>query len=75
MGVYWVNVDFPLKSCTLHALGCTYEMKKAETDYKGLRRMKRDGGWLQFDSATVAEQHCKAKFSQLSFKKCKICEP
>ena len=75
MGDYWVNVDGPLKSCTLHALGCTYEMKKAETDYKGLRRIKRDGGWLPFDNPAAAERHCGAEFSKLNFKKCRSCQP
>lgn len=47
-----VNIDKPLKSLTAHTNpDCTFVTRyMAETPYKGLGEIKRDGGWLQFDS-------------------------
>ncbi len=67
---YWVNVDFTTKICTLHAPSCIYEMNKAETNYKGIGQLKRDGGWLQFESAAEAEMACRKRFPKLTYKKC-----
>ncbi len=51
----WINVDKPLKSCTLHsANSCTYVMKKSETNFKGINRIKRDGGWISFPNQSAA---------------------
>lgn len=75
MDAYWVNVDFPTKSCTLHAAGCRYEQNKYPTLSKGIRQLKRDGGWLPFNSAAEAEQHCNANFPNLTIKKCGTCKP
>ena len=70
---YWVNVDFPLRSCTLHSFGCIHEIKKADTAYKGIRTLKRDGGWLPFGSEAEAEAYCRAEFPDLAFKRCSRC--
>ncbi len=48
--LYWLNVDIPTKKCTLHRAGCIYETSKQETSLKGIRQLKRDGGWLSFSS-------------------------
>lgn len=42
-GEYWVNVDKPTKTCTIHVRGCKYENRKSETKYKGIGELKRDG--------------------------------
>ena len=72
---YWVNVDFPLKSCTLHRVECSYAMNRAETEYKGMGEMKRDGGWLHFANLFAAEQYCQEHFPTRLFKRCGICHP
>jgi len=58
-GEYWVNVDKPTKTCTIHVKGCEYENRKRETEYKGISKLKRDGGWLAFDSLESAQVYCK----------------
>lgn len=58
-GECWVNVDKPTKTCTKHVSGCTYEIGKRETKYKGIGNLKRDGGWLPFDSLKAAQDYCE----------------
>jgi hypothetical protein len=59
----WVNVDKPTKRCTIHANpNCVYVIRKRETSYKGIEKMKRDGGWLSFSTIEDAESFCKTKF-------------
>jgi hypothetical protein len=54
----WVNIDKPTKKCTIHSK-CTYLDKKRETKYKGILELKRDGGWLKFDSNNQAKEFIK----------------
>ena len=51
---YWMNVDKPTKTCVLHIEGCLYEKQKKETKWKGVGSLKRDGGWLRFNSPQEA---------------------
>lgn len=73
VGDYWLNVDIPTRSCTLHSMGCTYETKKAETPHKGLGRLKEHGGWLSFEGPKAAEAYCRAQYPKMDFKKCGRC--
>ncbi|ODA39420.1 hypothetical protein [Desulfosporosinus sp. BG] len=42
----WLDVDKPTHKCTLHTDGsCTYWQKKRETKFKGLGKLKYDGGY------------------------------
>ncbi|PLR92019.1 hypothetical protein [Bacillus sp. T33-2] len=41
----WVNIDKPTKKFTIHHK-CAYTEKMAETPFKGINEMKRDGGWF-----------------------------
>lgn len=53
--VVWVNVDIPSKHFVFHsALSCNYVGKMEETPFKGIGRLKRDGGWLSFDDRRTA---------------------
>jgi len=55
---YWVNVDKPTKTCTIHTDGiCEFERGKYETPYKGIGKLKRDGGWLHFSSREEAQEY------------------
>jgi hypothetical protein len=63
----WVNVDRPTRRCTLHTnLDCVYVARKQETLYKGLEKMRRDGGWFSFPTLKDAERFCKTRFSDYS---------
>lgn len=47
----WVNIDKPTKRYVVHSTSsCQYVNRKAETSYKGINELKRDGGWVAFDS-------------------------
>lgn len=60
----WLNIDKPTRKCTLHANSqCTHLLKKKETMYKGLGRLKRDGGWLYFGSTRVAVLYFQGNLS------------
>ncbi|HBV87533.1 MAG TPA: hypothetical protein DEF42_12975 [Desulfosporosinus sp.] len=59
----WLNVDKPLRTCTLHTDDCCiYWIKKEETNYKGLGHLKRDGGWLSFNDEKEAVIHKETSF-------------
>lgn len=56
----WVNVDKPTKKLTIHTdPSCEYVLNKRETNCKGIEEMKRDGGWVSFDSLEKAKYYCK----------------
>jgi len=66
----WVNIDIPLKRCTFHGCpSCIYVLKKKETDYKGIGRLKRDGGWIGFSNIETAQIYCKDFFNKGYLKK------
>lgn len=50
----WMNIDKPIKKCTIHS-NCSFLDKKSETNYKGILELKRDGGWLKFNSIHEAK--------------------
>lgn len=51
----WVNVDKPTKRYVIHtSASCQYVTGMAETRYKGINELKRDGGWVAFDSRSNA---------------------
>ena len=62
ISMIWVNIDKPLKSCTIHASNCTFVLKKQETKYKGVGKIKRDGGWLPFESLEDAYNFCREEY-------------
>jgi hypothetical protein len=50
-----VNIDIPMKKFTIHQdLSCTYVIKIQQTPYKGVNLLKRDGGWLSFETYSEA---------------------
>ena len=75
MDNYWVNVDLPTKRFVLHNPDCAYVDKKVETDYKGLLQIKRDGGWLSFETSAAAEQYRRENHPQTNFRRCEVCNP
>ena len=60
----WMNVDTPTKTCTMHRVGCRYEVGKYEIDRKGIEELKEDGGWLSFESLPHAEAHYHKTYEQ-----------
>lgn len=71
----WVNVDKPTKTCTIHAdEGCTYVKDRQETPFKGVGELKRDGGWISFNSVDEARNWCQSKYTRYEIKSCKLCD-
>ncbi len=65
--MFWVNVDEPdNRKCTIHREECRYVLR-SETPYKGIGRLKRDGGWFPFPSLEEAENHCKREWETKGF--------
>ena len=52
---YWLNVDIPTKAATLHTDMSPCTDARRETEYKGKKKLKRDGGWLRFESEAAAQ--------------------
>ncbi|WP_102027757.1 hypothetical protein [Salirhabdus sp. Marseille-P4669] len=61
----WVNIDIPTRKFTIHT-ECTYTKNMKETEYKGIERLKRDGGWVSFKSKDAAIKCHNQKFEDYS---------
>ena len=59
--MFWVNVDKPTQTCTIHKEGCQYILSE-ETSHKGIGELKDDGGWLSFTSIEEAEDYCQKEW-------------
>lgn len=70
---YWLNIDKPNKTATLHTVTCRYAIGKHETRYKGISFLKRDGAWFGFDTPAKAEQYANKQHSGYTFKRCARC--
>ncbi|WP_409274908.1 hypothetical protein V1499_06965 [Neobacillus sp. SCS-31] len=70
--MFWMNVDFPEKCCTVHKQYCSFILQN-ETDKKGIGQNLEDGGWHQFASLSEANEKYEKSYSQLKYKKCKKC--
>ena len=56
----WVNLNRILKRCTIHIdPDCIYVINKRETQYKGIGKLKRNGGWIDFPDIESAQLFCK----------------
>jgi hypothetical protein len=73
-----MNVDTPTRKCTIHVEGCTYEVNKKDTLYKGIAEIKRDGGWLHFSTIQETINHFQDRWAssgyQLSRCACLECD-
>ena len=67
--IYWLNIDYPRCENVLHRPGCRHEATKAETPYKGVGVLKRDGGWIALAGKVAVDRFLK----QLSFG-AKLCD-
>lgn len=65
--VYWMNVDVPTQKCTIHRIGCEHELRKYETNKKGIEKIKENGGWLSFQSLPAAEMHYRNHYQQRNY--------
>jgi hypothetical protein len=38
---------------------CAHASRVAQTSFKGIRQLLRDGGWLEFGRGSEAERYCQ----------------
>lgn len=70
--MFWINIDKPTKTVTIHSDTCKYVVKK-ETKYKGIERERRDGGWYTIDSTIDAQQFYYYSYPHFQRKICANC--
>ena len=74
----WLNIDFPEKKATLHINTCRHVLALGPTEFKGVGKMKRDGGWMPFESNAEAEEYIRSQLvdrPSVRFAKCGDCQP
>ncbi|GEL77833.1 hypothetical protein [Tenuibacillus multivorans] len=59
----WVNIDVPTQRFTLHR-ECMHTNRMCETPYKGIGKLKRDGGWIRFRNIDVAVKRQEEDYNQ-----------
>jgi hypothetical protein len=63
MKTVWANIDVTTKTFTVHGdRDCGSVSHIAETPYKGVDSLKRDGGWLSFGSRNAAMEEQRREF-------------
>jgi len=65
--MFWVNIDIPTKTCTMHTGDCIDTKRRRETKLKGVGLLKRDGGCLSFGTFVETEKYCKQEFGPRGF--------
>jgi len=71
--MFWMNIDKPTKTITIHSNTCKYVVKK-ETKYKGIERERRDGGWYLIDSTLESQQFYHYSYPHFDRKRCGSCQ-
>lgn len=67
----WANIDIPTKSFTIHHdAGCRHVFERGETPLKGLDELKRDGGWIQFETFLQAHDFWSENFGGFRLVQC-----
>jgi hypothetical protein len=71
-----VNIDVPTKIYTLHRPGCKQKPGR-EPKYKGFGTLKRDGGWLTFDTEAEARDDYQRRWQPRGYQwvNCSYCRP
>lgn len=71
---YWLNVDFPTSVAVLHMSKCRHTDDIAATGLKGIGRLKRDGGWVPFESREEAENYVRDLGRKATLRECVKCQ-
>lgn len=72
--MFWLDVDLPSGTATLHRSDCLHISPKA-SERKGVNEMRADGGWFSFDSAGAAMRFYKVKRLSGEVNACLLCKP
>lgn len=63
--MFWMNVDKVFKKCVIHREACPWVdwvRNEGKPEFKGIGELKRDGGWLAFDSVREAENRWREEW-------------
>ena len=73
--MFWLNIDRPTGVWKLHKETCRF-CKPRETLNKGLKQMKKDGGWFQAKTYSDALDHFNKEHGFKEYwQTCKECKP
>jgi hypothetical protein len=72
--MFWLNADKTTNIYKLHRVSCRYG-KPRETEYKGVDKMKRNGGWFKFASFEDAYRFYTRKKINAIWQPCRVCNP
>lgn len=72
--MFWLNVDYSQRRCTLHTADCTWRQQE-ETDGKGIGRLLDKGGWLSFQYPEQAHNYYRERWQpqRYAFIRCSNC--
>lgn len=70
---YWLNVDFPTSIARLHLSRCDHTQEISATELKGIGRLKRDGGWVCFETSEQAEDYVRDLNRSITLNECVEC--
>jgi hypothetical protein len=69
--MYWVNIDIPTKRFVIHHdPECRHVLGIEKTKLKGVHTLKRDGGWLNFDTYKAVKEFHKNNFDTFELVSC-----
>jgi len=72
--MYWLRVDLEEGKHRLHREDCPHILPE-ETRTMGLREMKKNGGWIEFDSVGEAMKYIKENQIPGLVDMCSFCKP
>ena len=69
---YWLNIDFPSKTVTLHKDSCML-CKPYEQKNKGVNKLLPNGGWYDFKTIEAAKALYEKYYDSFRWHECKRC--
>ncbi|MBP2242632.1 hypothetical protein J2Z40_003209 [Cytobacillus eiseniae] len=69
----WINVDHPTKKITFHLDDCIF-IPTADSKYKKVNGLLRDGGWLYYKDLQEAQSYYEDNYKKYKFGSCNSCK-
>ncbi len=71
---FWLNIDLPTSDAKLHVKSCRHVAAIDPTPLKGVGKLKRDGGWMVFETEQEAEDFVHNEIRpNVAFNRCQDC--
>lgn len=65
----WISVDHPTKNITFHLDDCIF-IPTADSKYKKVNGLLRDGGWLYYKGLQEAQSYYEENYKQYNSGSC-----